>query len=256
MSDFALSPEQIAQFHQQGFLRVPHVADPATCKRLLAIGQQQLADAIEPIEYEADTRYLGAPTSRLAEGGGTARRLLQMVARDPAFLAWATDPRLAKPLRQLLDSQQIALTQAHHNSLMTKQPAFSSVTRWHRDTRYWHFSSPRLVSAWLALGQEFVDNGCLGFLPESHGWDLPTDRFEAMAFLRSDVPENQQAIATAVFPALNPGDVVFFDANTFHAAGWNRTAATKFSLVFSYHSQDNRPVDGSRSARLPSIPLP
>jgi phytanoyl-CoA hydroxylase len=255
MSAALFTPEELASFERDGFFVARGLADTELRERILAVSQSQLAQAIEPIEYEADTRYPGAPSSREAAGGRTARRLLQVFQRDQAYRDWATQANLTARLRQLLGSEQIALTQAHHNSLMTKQPAFSSETHWHRDIRYWNFADSQLVSVWLALGEERRDNGCLGFLPGSHKIDFSPERFENRAFLRPDLPENQALIARAVFPELQPGDVVFFHALTFHAAGWNRTDQTKYSLVFSYHRQDNLPQPGSRSASLPSITL-
>ncbi len=58
-----------------------------------------------------------------------------------------------------------------------------------------------------------------------------------------------------VTPLLEQGDVLFFHCRTFHAAGANRTQATKFSLVTTYHTADNPPLSGTRSASLPSIAL-
>ncbi|GAB3266828.1 phytanoyl-CoA dioxygenase family protein [Chitinimonas naiadis] len=255
MSNQPFSPSDLSAFQQQGFVIVRGLADAALRAELLAVGKDHLARAVEPIEYEADTHYPGAPTSRSADGGATARRLQQVFARDAVFRRWALDGRVADRVRQLLGSDQIALTQAHHNSLMTKQPAFSSVTHWHRDIRYWSFEDSNLVSVWLALGKEVRENGCLGFLPGTHRMDIDVERFENRAFLRPDLDENKVLIDAAVFPELEPGDVVFFHAQTFHAAGWNRTDATKYSLVFGYHRQDNLPLPGSRSASLPAIKL-
>ncbi|MGQ5522963.1 phytanoyl-CoA dioxygenase family protein [Chitinimonas sp. PSY-7] len=255
MSLALFTPEEVASFQQHGFYVARGLADTELCQRILAAGKTQLAQALEPIEYEADTNYPGAPASRDAAGGRTARRLLQVFQRDAAFREWALNASLAGRLKQLLGGEQVALSQPHHNSLMTKQPAFSSVTHWHRDIRYWNFASNNLVSVWLALGKERRENGCLGFLPGTHKMELDASRFENRAFLRPDLPENAALIETAVFPDLEPGDVVFFHAMTFHAAGWNRSDQTKYSLVFSYHLQDNLPQPGSRSASLPSIAL-
>ncbi|GLR14267.1 phytanoyl-CoA dioxygenase [Chitinimonas prasina] len=255
MHTHSFSPAELDRFHEQGFIVIKGLADASLRADILAAGKDHLGRAIEPIEYEADTQYPGAPSSREAAGGRTARRLLQVYARHPAFQRWATSPQVAERVKQLLGSPAVALTQAHHNSLMTKQPAFSSVTHWHRDIRYWSFEHSNLVSVWLALGQEVRENGCLGFLPGTHTMELDTERFENRAFLRTDLPENKALIDNAVFPELEAGDVVFFHAMTFHAAGWNRTEATKYSLVFGYHRQDNLPLPGSRSASLPSIPL-
>jgi phytanoyl-CoA hydroxylase len=253
MSSNALTAEEIAEFHEKGFLIVRGLASKGIRDAILAIGKAQLADAIGPIEYEADTHYPGAPLSRDASGGSTARRLLKVFARDQAFRDWALNPSVTSRVKQLLGSQRIALTQAHHNSLMTKQPAFSSITHWHRDIRYWHFENSELISVWLALGNETPENGSLGFLPGTHRMTFDSEKFENRAFLRTDEPENAALIETAIFPSLAPGDVVFFHAMTFHAAGWNRTNATKYSLVFGYHRQDNHPLPDTRSTSEPTV---
>ncbi len=255
MSAPLLSPAEIASFKEHGFLVVRRLADDAMRENILRAAKDHLARAVEPIEYEADTNYPGAPTARDAVGGQTARRLLQVFARDEAFRAWALNPAITSRVKTLLGSEHIALTQAHHNSLMSKQPTYSSVTRWHRDIRYWNFENSDLISVWLALGRETPENGSLGFLPGSHKLDLGVDRFENRTFLRTDLPENQALIESASYPELESGDVVFFHAMTFHAAGWNRTEATKYSLVYGYHRQDNLPIPGTRSAATASVKI-
>jgi phytanoyl-CoA hydroxylase len=138
---------------------------------------------------------------------------------------------------------------------MTKQPRYSSATGWHQDIRYWSFERPELVSVWLALGRERPDNGCLSLIPGTHLLELSPERLDGALFLREDLAENRALIDTRVTPLLEQGDVLFFHCCTFHAAGANHTAETKFSLVFTYHAADNRPLPGTRSASLPAVSL-
>jgi phytanoyl-CoA hydroxylase len=77
----------------------------------------------------------------------------------------------------------------------------------------------------------------------------------AAKFLRTDLDENRALLQTQVAAELDPGDVLFFHCRLFHAAGNNQSADTKFSVVFTYHASDNRPLPGTRSASLPSISL-
>jgi phytanoyl-CoA hydroxylase len=170
------------------------------------------------------------------------------------FKGWATSEELANRLRRLL-GPQIELSQAHHNCVMTKDPRYSSVTNWHRDIRYWAFNRPELVSVWLALGRERLENGCLLILPGSHAIDFTAAQLDSAQFLRTDVEENQPLLAKQTAVELDPGDVLFFHCRLFHAAGRNQTAETKYSVVYTYHSADNRPIAGSRSAQLPDVPL-
>ncbi|MEQ1757386.1 MAG: phytanoyl-CoA dioxygenase family protein [Vicinamibacterales bacterium] len=249
-----LSPREIEQFERDGFVVVRRLADEELCARMRALTQAHVAARLDPVEYEADTRYEGAPVSRVAPGGRTVRRLLQAFARDPLFREWALSDAIAGRLRQLL-GPSIALSQAHHNCVMTKHPAFSSVTGWHQDIRYWSFRRPDLVSAWLALGPERADNGGLLLVPGSHRLDLRPEQFDAALFFRTDVAGNREVLARQIVAELDAGDVLLFHARLLHAAGNNRTDVTKFAVVFTFHAQDNVPLAGTRSASVSDVLL-
>ena len=128
---------------------------------------------------------------------------------------------------------------AHHNCVMTKQPHHSSDTRWHRDIRYWNFTSPKLVSVWLALGKEYPENGGLFVIPGSHRLKLQPSQLDESLFFREDVAENQPLLDSAVPVELAAGDVLFFHACTLHTASRNNTDQSKFSAVFTFRPADN-----------------
>ncbi len=246
------TPEEIARFNNEGYLIVRRLAPRELCARMTALAEEALAREIAPLEYEADLHYPGAPPSRDVPGGRTVRRLLRMYARHAMFRDWAAQPEIMARLMQLL-GPELVLSQAHHNSLMTKQPRYSSDTLWHQDIRYWSFEKPDLISVWLALGAERADNGALKFLPGSHKMEFAPERFDAAAFFRTDLPENQALIATERLAELDAGDVLFFHCRTLHAAGRNQTGHPKFSLVYTYHGADNHPLPGTRAHDLPEI---
>lgn len=251
------SSEELAQFQRDGYVIVRGLVAPAFYVPIKRLAQEHLAAKIAPFEYEAEVKYPGAPASLEAPGGRTIRRLLQACARDALFCEYATAPAIANRLHQLLGPETtIALSQSHHNCVMTKDPRYSSSTHWHRDMRYWSFEKPELVSVWLALGREHLDNGCLLLLPGSHKLAFRSDQLDAAQFLRSDLEENRALLRSQIAAELEPGDVLFFHCRLFHAASNNQSADTKFSLVFTYHATDNRPLPGTRSSALPSIELP
>lgn len=254
-ADPRFTDAECAQFARDGYAMVRGLAPGATVARMREVAAAHLAEARLPVEFEADTHYPGAPASRNAPGGRTVRRLLQAYARDAVFRAWALSPLIAPRLTQLLGPRAM-LSQAHHNCIMTKNPAFSSVTQWHRDIRYWAFEKPELVSVWLALGQERLDNGCLLLLPGTHRMEFSEQRLDDAQFLRADQPESRALLQTQIAAELQAGDVLFFHCRLFHAAGNNQTSETKFSVVHTYHAADNPPLAGTRSAALADVPLP
>ncbi len=249
-----LTSDQIAHFRQNGFLVLPHLAHAPFLGEALILATQHLTDSIAPVELETDTGYPGAPATQHEEGGKTVRRLLQVSMRSKGLLDWATGAELGTPLKQLL-GRDVVFSQVHHNCIMTKQPQFSSVTGWHRDSRYWHFKRAELISAWTALRSETVENGCLWIIPGSHLTQVPPGGLDEMQFLRLDYAPNQPLLSKARAVPLNAGDVLLFSSNLFHSAGQNKTDQTKLSLVFTYRAADNLPVEGSRSISLPEIPL-
>ena len=248
------SSEEVDRFRREGFVIVRNLAGSDLCERMKATALRDLAGPVEPVEYESDTHYPGAPASRDAPGGRAVRRLMQAAGRDSIFRNWALSDVLAGRLTQLL-GPAVAMSQAHHNCVMTKSPAFSSVTGWHQDIRYWSFARPDLASAWLALGPERGDNGCLLLVPGSHLLELRRDQYDEAFFFRTDTEENQKILSRQVAAELDAGDVLFFHARLLHAAGKNHTGLSKLAVVFTYHASDNRPLPGTRSASLPDIPL-
>lgn len=249
-----LSAEQILNFNTRGYLVLPQFESAEFCAAIIALAKEELQKHAAPIEYEADTQYPGAPSSRDAEGGKTARRLLGAYARAPLLADWATSARLRENLQQLLGSA-VYLSQCHHNCIMTKQPAYSSRTGWHRDSRYWSFARPALVSAWLALGNEQHENGCLWVIPGSQKLEIDAEQLDELQFLRTDFARNKPLLDQAIAVPLNQGDLLLFHSNLFHAAGRNMTGNTKYSMVFTYRDAGNLPKPETRSSVLPDIKL-
>ena len=250
MTAARLSEQELAAFARDGYAIVPGLTDAATVAGIRAVTARDLNDGGEPVgpvEYEADVGYPGAPPRADREGGRTVRRLKHALARSPVFTDLLTSNPVRGRLAQLLgDGPVVPL--AHHNCVMTKQPRFSSDTGWHQDVRYWHFARPELVNVWVALGGETPENGCLRVIPGSHRGDV---RLRTGSTPRSSSgptpPRTPDLLARATDVPLNAGDGLFFHARLFHAARRNRTAAPKWSAVFTARPADNPPVPGTRS---------
>jgi len=214
---------------------------------------QSLTPPLGPLEYETDVQYPGSPADRLSPGGDTPRRLLHAMARNQVFRQWATSKEIVVRVKQLLNSEEILVSQNHHNCIMTKHPGYSSATNWHQDIRYWLFDHPNLISVWLALGSENKNNGGMQLIPGSHRESLDRGLFDAALFLRPDLNQNRNLIESAVLAKLSRGDVLFFHSRTIHAASQNNTEKVKTSVVFTYRDAGNNPISDSRSARYPDI---
>ncbi len=234
-----LTQQQIDEFNTNGFLLLRGFADPQMCDKVRTLAAKHLYEMIEPIESEEE--YL-----QKQSGAKTTRRLRQVYDREPLFAAWMSNPEMRPVLEQLL-GEEPRLLLAHHNSIMTKLPHVSSVTTWHQDIRYWHFENDNLLSVWLSLGDEYLENGLLEFIPGTHKMHFTPEQFDENAAFRDDLPQNRDIIANRVHFNLKKGDVVLFHAKTLHYANKNESNKPKISFVYSLRGISNKPIAGTRS---------
>jgi len=255
-----LTQEQIESFNSNGFLIIRGFANPTECEAILDIAKIHLKYRVEPIETELGYHNKSKEyrknvidyNSTIKES--TVRRLRQVYSRDIIFKNWMENREIRPCLEQLLNDQ-VVITTAHHNSIMTKMPHSSTETRWHRDRRYWHFSDNNLLSVWLALDNEYSENGVLEFIPASHKIDLESECFDELDYFREDYKKNMSLIETKTSTTLQRGDIVFFHSMLLHRANANMTDKPKISFVYTVKGASTKSLKGSRSIEYPEIYL-
>ena len=258
-----LSSEQLSQFHTDGFIVLRNFLDEKRCDEILEVAKKHLEEKIEPIEteigydkrskeYRTDvTDY----TSKSDKQNMVVRRLRQVYARDALFKAWMENEKIRPVLQQVL-GDQVVLTTGHHNSIMTKLPHVSSATAWHQDRRYWRYSDDNLLSIWLALDDEFSQNGVLEFIPGSHKMNFSAEQFDEKEYFSEAYVLNKELIAKKVSSDLKKGDVVLFHCLLLHRANKNSTDKEKISFVYTVKGVHTKAEEGTRSAEFPEIVLP
>jgi phytanoyl-CoA hydroxylase len=234
-----LNQKQIDQYNQDGFLILRNFASAQLCDEILDAAKKHMQTLEEPIESEQE--YLMQDVKQDI----TLRRLRQVYQREEIFKQWMTNKQIRPMLKQLL-GQTPVITLAHHNSIMTKMPHDSSATCWHQDKRYWHFHDDNLLSVWLALDDEYLENGLLEFIPNSHKLDLSKDQFDERTCFKDD-ERNHDIIKNKVHSNLHKGDIVFFHCKTLHAASKNYTNKPKISFVYTVKGINTKPIEGTRS---------
>ena len=240
-----LTDAQLEQFERDGFILLRGFVDKARCEKILAAAYEEIEKREAPIETEGEY---------VATSNPTLRRLRQVYDRRPEFREWMTDEAIRPMLAQILCDTPV-LTLAHHNSIMTKMPSRSTETCWHQDRRYWNFENDNLVSVWLALGEEKMENGVLEFIPGSHKIDYRRDQFDAKTCFLTGLPENDALIARKVHYDLHAGDVILFHCRTLHHAYDNKTEIPKIAFVYTVKGMSNQPIPGTRSSEYPEVIL-
>ncbi|WP_373031112.1 phytanoyl-CoA dioxygenase family protein [Sulfurovum sp.] len=244
-----LSTSQLEQFNTDGFLVLRQFADHELCNTILELAKVHLKYKIPPIETESE--YVGDDKEVLKV---TVRRLRQVYQRDIVFKTWMENEEIRPVLEQVLEDTPV-LTLAHHNSIMTKMPHTSTETSWHQDIRYWNFENDNLVSVWLALDEEYDENGVLEFIPGSHKIQFSPEQFEGKQYFSATPKENQRLIEKKTSTVLQKGDVVLFHGRLLHRANKNSTDQAKISFVYTVKGKKNRSIEGTRSSAHPEISL-
>lgn len=234
-----LSIEQVNEFKKNGFLVLKNFAPAKLCDAILEKAQYHLEQKIAPIESEQEY-------SQINTHAITVRRLRQVYQREAIFQEWMTYKEIQPILQQLLNDTPV-LTLAHHNSIMTKMPKESTRTYWHQDVRYWNFENDSLISVWLALGDEYLDNGLLEFIPASHTMTFQKEQFDSHSNFLDEHPKNSELIKTKVHTLLHQGDVVLFHCKTLHHASKNHTSIPKISFVYTVKALGNKALKNTRS---------
>jgi len=243
-----LSKEELESFNRDGFLLIRNFMSLKEAAQLLDKAKELIKISAEPTETEEHYHNLDESKSI------TLRRLRQVYDRNPLFASWMTSKKIQPILKQVLNDTPI-LTLAHHNSIMTKMPSKISNTCWHQDSRYWDFKNDNLLSVWLAMGEERMENGLLEFIPGSHLLELERERFDTKVCFSNTLEKNQDIISKRVHYDLNPGDIVLFHCKTLHHAHANQTKEPKISFVYTVRGEKNLPLEDTRSSRHREIAL-
>jgi phytanoyl-CoA hydroxylase len=257
-----LTNDELEQFNNNGFLLIRNFANPKECEVILDVAKAHLKHQIEPIETEVGysmksqeyrtevSNYNSIENSKEI----TVRRLRQVYTRDIVFKNWMENKKIRPILKQVLEDD-VVLTLAHHNSIMTKMPFSSTETSWHQDRRYWSYDDDNLVSVWLALGEENSKNGVLEFIPKSHKIEFLDEQFGDKEYFNTEHPKNMSLIETKQSFSLNQGDVVLFHSKLLHRANENRTLSPKLSFVYTVKGKSVNVIKNSRSAQYSEILL-
>ena len=257
-----LTKQQLETFDKNGFLVLRNFLEKDKCDAILDVALAHLKHKIEPIESEVDygdksalnrkndVNYNSIENKEIL----TVRRLRQVYERDILFKEWMENEKIRPILKQLLNDE-VVITTAHHNSIMTKMPKVSQETSWHQDRRYWFYSDDNLVSIWLALGDENSDNGVLEFIPASHKMSFLEEQFAEKEYFSLNNEKNLSLIETKESVDLNSGDVLLFHCKLLHRANKNTTSKPKISFVYTVKGKRTKVLKGSRSAKYKEILL-
>lgn len=157
------------------------------------------------------------------------------------FLRWAYEIA-AHPL--ILDAVESVLgpnVMAWSSQWFPKFPHDKAFVSWHQDATYWGLSPPNVTTAWIALTESTVANGCMRVIPESHtGAPLPQRETYAEANMLSRGQEIAVEVdeSRAVDLELHPGEFSLHHIGIVHGSRPNEADIPRIGIAIRYISPD------------------
>lgn len=214
------SPDQIAQYQRDGYI-VPDWKIPAeqlahmraALDRLLQANAHLTSDnLICPHLPHAGVQGLRGSYEWLGYAGtsGIVERVAELVGDD--LILWGT-------------------------TLFGKPAGVGKATPWHQDGQYWPIKPLATCTAWIALDDCKLANGCLRVLPGSHQDQRlrrhNTNPSDALT-LNQELDASEIDEGHACDLELQAGQMVLFDVYLVHGSQPNRSAERRAGFVCRY----------------------
>ena len=230
---FQVSPAQIEQFQQDGYLIVEDLYSPEEMQLLLNIGKNDTEKA-EMVHAPQDT-----------PGRGGKLWLTSDTEREDIYNAICHGRRLVDTMEAvMLDEVYL-----YHYKMMVKEPRVGGAWEWHQDYGYWYNNGalyPDMASCMIAVDRAYKDNGCLQVLKGSH----KIGRIEHGRYgTQTGADPERVALAEKhlelVYCEMQPGTALFFHANLLHRSDPNESPDPRWSLICCYNTRHN-PCDDKK----------
>jgi ectoine hydroxylase len=181
--------------------------------------------------------------------GGTIRLSLWNHPGDTIYGMFARCESVVNSAEMLLGGE----VYHYHSKMIMKDAKIGGAWAWHQDYGYWYQNGvlfPWLTSASIAVDGATKQNGCLQVLKGSHLMgrvDHVLTGDQAGADMER-VKEAQERLEL-VYVEMDPGDVLFFDANLLHRSDQNNSDNPRWSMICCYNAARNNPYKEAHHPR-------
>ena len=231
-----LNDRQVEEYHREGYVIARGFFD---------------GEEIDLLRRAAkEDRALDEHSFGRADGeGGTVRLSLWNHPGDGIYGMFARCERMVRSVEKILGGEAYH----YHSKMIMKDALVGGAWTWHQDYGYWYQNGvlfPLLTSVSIAVDPSTQENGCLQVIPRSH----ELGRIDHL--LSGDQAGADMERVTAVLERLplvycemEPGDAVFFHANTLHRSDMNRSDNPRWSMICCYNAARNDPYKDSHHPR-------
>ncbi|MDQ2713155.1 MAG: phytanoyl-CoA dioxygenase family protein [Acidobacteriota bacterium] len=181
--------------------------------------------------------------------GGTVRLSLWNHPGDTLYGMFARCESIVNSAETLLGGE----VYHYHSKMIMKDAKVGGAWAWHQDYGYWYQNGvlfPLLTSAFIAVDRATKENGCMQVLKGSHLMGR-IDHILTGDQAGADMERVREAEKKLelVYVEMEPGDVLFFDANLLHRSDQNRSDNPRWSMICCYNAARNDPYKEAHHPR-------
>jgi len=234
-----LTESQVKTFQDQGYVRGPRILDDAQ----IAVLQDEVLRVID----QRDRRDQPQPVLCHNMGTSETTQLWQIVniwmASIP-FRELVLSDTVGKLVAQLMPTTKEL--RVWHDQIQFKPAAVGGVNMWHQDSPYWGILTPKdqQVTAWVALDDVDVDNGCMKMVPRSQHWGNAIDYLHTLKNFdeMNDVKDyDGHAVEVKACP-VRKGEIHFHHSLTWHGSGLNQSGRPRRAIALHFLTDQSRYV--------------
>ena len=155
--------------------------------------------------------------------------------------AWAyelsTHPAVLDAAEKILGPNLIVWS----TSIFVKYARDPGYVSWHQDGTYWGLDSGKVATAWIALSESTVENGCMRVAPGTHTEPIHPHKD---TYAENNQLTRGQEVAVdvneddAVDIVLKPGEMSLHHVNLIHGSNANGTDGKRIGYVIRYITTD------------------
>ncbi|MCM3111227.1 phytanoyl-CoA dioxygenase family protein [Lederbergia lenta] len=232
-----LTSKQIKDFNENGFVKGDVILNDAEVERLRE--ELDLVMDGKSVKKPVLTREMNDNNSEFAmkmAKKDTVVQIVNMWMASEAFLNHAANETLCEEVAQLSKTDTLRIW---HDQVQYKPPVVGGPGDWHQDHPAWPIIQPAdLISAWVALDDATIENGCMWMVPQSHLWG---DQQKYLSNTPDFKPSHQQpdllpqgANTQAIPFEIKKGQVGYHHCLTWHGSGPNRSQRKRRAIAVHY----------------------
>jgi phytanoyl-CoA hydroxylase len=247
MSNFELTPQQIADYNRDGYVIIKNFLNSDEIKKLYTIATED--DMMRKHSFDLND-----------QAGKKTKLALWYKPGNDAYGLLSKSERIINSVNKLMDGDSAVCH--FHSKLMQKEPKVGGAWEWHQDYGYWYkneFLFPgQMISVMVAITDANKENGCLQVIKGTH----KMGRIEH-GFSGEQVGASQHYVDLAlktqeiIYVEIKAGDALFFHSNLLHRSEANLSDNSRWSLISCYHRSSNVPYnEPSKSSTVPIEAVP